>query len=178
MRTLVVYESIYGNTRQLAEAIADGCRQAGDASAIRLAEANPGSFADLGLLVLGAPTHAWGLSRAGTRKAAVANPAKGSPPAEAAADQPGMRELLAELPRLECPGAAFDTRLKAPGWLTGHAAHGIAHRLRQHGVQVLGRPESFFVTKQNQLRAGELERARAWGVELTERRARLAGSHH
>ena len=117
------------------------------------------------------------MSRATTRRTAITKPGKGSPPVEGAADQPGVRELLAELPRLECPGAAFDTRLKAPPWLTGRASHSIARRLKHHGVQLVGKPESFLVTKQNRLRPGELDLA-APGKELVDRRARLAGSHH
>jgi len=178
MRSLVVYESMYGNTRQIAEAIAAGLGEAGQASAIHVAEVNPAALAELGLLVLGGPTHAWGMTRPGTRKAAVAQADKAHLTVEGKADAPGIRELLAGLPRLECPGAAFDTRLDAPVMFTGQASRSIAHHLRKHGVQVLDH-RSFLVTRANKLRDdSELAKARAWGVELTARRAKLVGTHH
>src|SRR4051794_34303203 len=56
MRALIVYESMYGNTRQIAEAIAEGCRQAGEASVVRAASCDPAMLAGLDLLVIGGPT--------------------------------------------------------------------------------------------------------------------------
>ncbi|MFL6163802.1 MAG: flavodoxin family protein [Jatrophihabitantaceae bacterium] len=174
MRSLIVYESMYGNTRQIAEAIADGCRRAGEATTVRAAECEPAELADLGLLVVGGPTHAWSMSRPKTRDAAVTDAARGAPRLEAKPGEPGVRELLARLPRLDCPAAAYDTRIGGmPAMVTGHASAGIARRLRGLGTELLGR-QSFLVTRDNRLQPGELERARAWGVELTEQRAGIA----
>ena len=41
MKAVIVYQSMYGNTRQIAEAIADGCRLAGEATTVRAAECEP-----------------------------------------------------------------------------------------------------------------------------------------
>jgi hypothetical protein len=49
---------------------------------------------------------------------------------------------------------------------TGRASKGIARLLREHGFTLVARPESFLVTRDNQLRAGEQQRARAWGEKL------------
>jgi flavodoxin-like protein len=176
MRSLVVYESMYGNTRQVAEAIADGCRRAGPASTVRVADFDPGRLAELDLLVLGGPTHAWSMSRPKTRQAAITNSAPGRPPVEATPDEPGIRELLGRLSRPGCPVAVYDTRIGGPALMTGRASAAIARRLRRLGIRPIGKPRSFLVNRSSQLRPGELERARMWGIELTERRARLAGS--
>jgi hypothetical protein len=62
--------------------------------------------------------------------------------------------------------AAFDTRLDAPAMFTGRASKAIARLLRRHGATMAAEPESFVVTKDNRLRAGEEDRARAWGRQL------------
>jgi len=176
MRSLVVYESMYGNTRQVAEAIADGCRRAGPASVVRAADFDPSTLAELDLLVLGGPTHAWSMSRPKTRLAAITNPGHGTPPVEAKLDESGIRELLGSLGRPGCPVAVYDPRIGGPALITGRASAALAHRLRRRGVRPIGKPRSFLVNRASQLRSGELDRARLWGIELTEQRARLAGS--
>jgi len=72
--------------------------------------------------------------------------------------------------------AVYDTRIGGPALITGRASAAIAHRLRRLGVRPIGKPRSFLVNRASQLRTGELDRARLWGIELTEQRARLAGS--
>jgi hypothetical protein len=82
------------------------------------------------------------------------------------AEGPGVRELLELIPG--APGvhaAAFDTRLGSR--FSGGAARGLARALRKAGAVPVGRPEGFIVTGlTGPLRAGELDRARAWGREL------------
>ena len=120
------------------------------------------------LVVVGGPTHAHGMSRANTRKAAAdaaSKPGK-SLALEPDAAGPGLREWFASLGRLDAKVAAFDTRFKGPGILMGRASKGISKSLRRHGVTLVTKPESFFVTKDNQLRPGEEDRARAWGRQL------------
>lgn len=92
---LVVVESMFGNTEHLARAVADGLRDAGvDAAVVDVSAAPVDLSADLDLLVLGAPTHAFSLSRPSTRADAVR---QGASPERAAT---GMREWLsAVLPR-------------------------------------------------------------------------------
>jgi hypothetical protein len=176
MRALIVYESMYGNTRQIAEAIADGCRQAAEVSLVRAANFDPAALAGLDLLVLGGPTHAWSMSRPKTRDAAITDAAPGSPAVEAGPGESGIRELLKRLPGPRCPVAVYDTRIGGPAIFTGRASAVIARRLRRRGIRLLDRPRSFLVSRDNRLRPGELERARSWGAGLAVQRTGLANS--
>jgi len=168
MRALVVYESMYGNTRSVAEAIADGLGEEATVRVVRVADTDAALGPDTDLLVIGGPTHAHGMSRPATRRAAVTDAAKAgrnlTVEPDAAGD--GVRELLDRRPALGGAAAAFDTRLQGPAWFTGRGSKGIARGLRRLGCSLVARPESFLVTKQNRLVDGELERARQWGVAL------------
>ena len=168
MRVVVAYESMYGNTRRIAEAIANGLALSDDVAVVPVSQLEWEPLDVTELLVVGGPTHAHGMSRVNTRKAAVA--AAGKPGAtlivESDAEGPGVREWLATLRQLDIKAAAFDTRMKMPAFLSGRASRGIDKALRRHGVTIVAKPESFFVTKENRLRPDEEERARAWGRQL------------
>lgn len=159
MNAIVVYESMYGNTRSVAEAIAEGL---GGARVVSPAEL-PTAAAQCDLLVVGGPTHAHAMATARSRRAAV-EAARGT---SAATAGPALRDWLGELTRRDhASAAAFDTRADKPEWLTGAASHGIAKRLRRHGYNILD-TSSFLVTgSEGPLLDGELERARRWGAEL------------
>lgn len=85
MRAQVVVESSFGNTRAVAEAVAEGL---GDAE-VRSVETASHELAGIDLLVVGGPKHAFGMSREGTRAEAIRQGAPGGP------GQPGIREWLA-----------------------------------------------------------------------------------
>ena len=164
MATLVVYESWFGTTRELAQAIAAELHRHGEVSLLSVDDPAP-PLEGFELLVVGAPTHAHGLSSAATRDAALeqANSA-----GEVGA---GMRGWLQQLP----PGAGrraavFDTRFELPRLLVGSAARGVAKRLSRRGYELVVAPESFFVLgTPAELKAGELERAAAWARSLAGR---------
>ena len=71
MRALVVYESMYGNTHVVAQHIADGLRPTFEVDVVPVGEATPERVAVADLVVAGGPTHAHGLSRLSTWRAAV-----------------------------------------------------------------------------------------------------------
>jgi menaquinone-dependent protoporphyrinogen IX oxidase len=71
MRAIVVYESMYGNTHQVADAIGAGLGTAFDVSVVPVSQTGPDVLAGADLAVVGGPTHAHGITRAATRKAAV-----------------------------------------------------------------------------------------------------------
>src|SRR5437763_4142403 len=56
MNTFVIYDSQYGNTERIAQAIADTLRAFGQAQAIRVDPAHPASFQGVDLLIVGSPT--------------------------------------------------------------------------------------------------------------------------
>ena len=165
MRALVVYESMYGNTAAVAEAIAAALRSEGlDATVGPVTAIGPEDTAAVDLVVVGGPTHVHGMSRASTRKVAADDDANTSP---AATLEPGLREWLDELPSRDGTwAAAFDTRIDKPAIVTGSAAKGIRRRLERRGLRLVERPESFFVSAQNELLEGELARAADWGTAL------------
>ena len=166
MRAVVVYESMYGNTHRVADAIGRGLAGAGDVVVVPVAEAVPAVLADADLVVVGGPTHAHGMSRASTRKAAV-DQTKFDSSIDPSASGPGIRDWLASVPSIPLSAAAFDTRAgMAPAMLTGRASKGIAKQLHQHGCGLVAEPESFLVDKENHLQAGEEERALRWGAQL------------
>jgi flavodoxin-like protein len=172
----VVYESVFGNTRVIAEAIADGAREAGlDArvAVLEVAEATRDKIDGAALVVVGGPTHMRGMSKASTRqkalesmeKAAAGDP--GGTKARPGAEGPGVREWLDALPAQPHGrrAAAFDTRLPFP--LAGGASRPIAKGLRRHGFDVVAKPAGFVVEgAEGPLRAGERDRAKAWGAGL------------
>jgi flavodoxin len=170
MKALVVYESMYGNTRAVAEAIAEGL----GGSPVRAVHEAGEAPEQRDLLVVGGPTHMHGLTTALSRRmAAEAAKEDGHAALEPGATaELGLRAWLREL--VACEGvraAAFDTRLDRSTALTGTAARGIARRLRQRDYEVVA-TESFLVQDaEGPLEDGELERARAWGEQL----ARLVG---
>jgi hypothetical protein len=165
MNAIVVYESVFGNTRAVAEAVAEGL---GAVPVLPVHDAVTHTE-PLDLLVVGGPTHAHGLATTRSRHTAAhtveEHDAYHVEPDAAA--EPGLRSWLADIaPGAGRHAAAFDTRLDKPKLLTGAAAHGIARRLRRHRFDVIA-TESFLVKgSEGPLEAGELERARAWGAKL------------
>jgi len=144
MKTLVVYDSLYGNTEKIAQAIGDALT--GEVRVLRVGEVDPSELTTLDLLVVGSPTHGGRAS-------------------------PAMREFLDKIQAPALQGinvAAFDTRLTSR-WaaIFGYAAGRIAKSLKEKGATVIGSPQGFLVTgTEGPLKEGELERAAAWAKEI------------
>jgi hypothetical protein len=179
MRALVIYESMFGSTRTLAEAIADGLRPIADVRVVRAAEADSRVREGVDLIVAGAPTHAWSMPRANTRRGApsyAAKPGSGLVLEPGANEEPGVREWLKTLTPLQVDAAAFDTRINKPRLITGSASRAIGRALARRGAHLVAAPNSFLVDKRSHLIAGEVDRAREWGVLLS--RSAVLGSYH
>jgi len=168
MKAVIVYESLFGNTERVAHEIADALAQDGNRAVVAdVRGVGPDDLAGSDLLVVGAPTHAFSLSRPSTREDAVR---QGADPARAAF---GVREWLENLQAAfpvatERPQVAvFDTRVEKVRRLPGSAAKRAAKSLRSLGFPVLDRPTSFYVADvQGPVAAGESDRAHAWGTHL------------
>ncbi|MEV3983941.1 flavodoxin domain-containing protein [Nonomuraea sp. NPDC049758] len=163
MKALVVYESMYGNTERIAQAVAEGLatRMRAEVAEVGSAPAHVGD--EVTLLVVGGPTHAFSMSRASTRESAAQQAA-----GPLVSRDRGVREWLATLSTSSAGlcSAAFDTRVAKPR-LPGSAGRAVAKRLRRLGVRLAVPPCSFYVTgTQGPLVPGELERARQWGESL------------
>ena len=178
MGAAVVFESMLGNTRQVAEAVASGIRAARPDVDVTCTPAcsPPPDAARAELLVVGAPTYVRRLPGPRGRQGYLQGRAKSEqagkplPALDVTAGGPGVQEWLAVLPTAT-PGqtaAAFDTRLASP--FAGSAARRIARRLRRKSFPLAVPPQGFVVTGgEGPLRDGELERANAWGTALAER---------
>ena len=146
MFTLVVYDSKFGNTERIAQAIARGAATLGSVRVANIADAAPSLAAGPDLVLVGGPTQRRSMS-------------------------PGLRGFLEALPAGSLAGAAtasFDTRYRGSTWLMGSAAAEAAKGLQRAGSRLAAPPESFFMNRggpveRQSLEAGELERAEAWG---------------
>jgi flavodoxin len=56
MKAMLVYDSAYGNTEKIAQAIGDALGSQGEVKLVRAADARPEQLAGLDLLVVGSPT--------------------------------------------------------------------------------------------------------------------------
>jgi flavodoxin I len=146
MKTLVVYDSLYGNTEKIAQAIGDAV--SGEVKVVRAGEVDLSALKELDLLFVGSPTHG----------------GRPSPP---------MREFLDKVQSRALQGikvATFDTRHTSKFTLLfGYAAGRIAKSLKEKGGTLLLSPEGFFVEgTEGPLKDGELERAAHWAKEVVE----------
>jgi hypothetical protein len=165
MRALLVYESMFGNNRRLATAMAEGLGPDVTTEVVEVGIAPTTLPDDLDLLIVGGPNHTFGLSRPATRAQAVEE-----------TDEPlvsagiGLREWLEALPPVSrsIPFAAFDTRADKRAIRAIDRAGGtIAKRLRQRGLTPIDDVQSFLVGEMTgPLLYGETDRARAWGAAL------------
>ena len=127
MKALVVYESYWGNTAQIATAIAEGI--GADVPALHTDEATPEMLADVDLLVLGAPLMGFSLPREQMRQA-TGEDKKAPKPADTS--HPTMREWLGSLPQGTAKYATFETRFK---WSPGSAAGKMGRALESKGYR-------------------------------------------
>lgn len=153
MTMLVVYDSYFGNTEQIAEVVGDALGE--DVPVKRPSDVDVNALSSLAFLAVGAPTRAFRPSDA-------------------------IKEFLKTIPKDALQGvkvAAFDTRmdpedvgnpvLKIMVRLFGYAAEPIAKALVQKGGSLVGEPAGFVVLdSEGPLRDGELERAASWVASL------------
>ena len=168
MRALVVYESMYGNTRVVAGHVADGLRPTHEVTIVPVSQATEELVAGADLLVVGGPTHMHGVSSAASRRMAVQVAGKEGSTLRLDPDATGagLRDWLGRAGHGHALAAAFDTRLNGVPLFTGRAGRGIARLLRRHGYRLIAAPESFLVGPDTKLLDGQDSRATRWGAAL------------
>lgn len=161
-RAIVVYESMFGNTHSVADAVAEGLSTALDVTLVEVSHAPREVTDDIDLVVVGGPTHAFSMSRPSTRQSASD---QGADPETSGHD--GIREWIGAV---EAPEglltAAFDTKVLKPH-LPGSAAKSAGRKLKHRGFKKIDDPKTFYVTgTKGDLVDGEIDRARQWGTHL------------
>ena len=145
MKALVLYDSQYGDTEHIAQAIANALGEFGEVRAVRLDPAQPVEVQGLDVFIVGSPTQGW----------------RPTPAIQTFLEGTSSEELGG------LGGACFDTRFRLLRFMTGSAAKVMARKLKEKGVSLLAEPESFFVEgTEGPLRDGELERAAVWARML------------
>jgi flavodoxin I len=153
MKALVVFDSAYGNTEQIAKEIANGIG-AQNARTLRASDARAADLSGVELLVVGSPT------QGGRPTKAVQDFLKALPPG-------GLENIKT---------ASFDTRITKGGTGTfakifGYAANRIESDLKRYGGVHLS-SEGFSVKgREGPLQDGEMERARGWASKLVSQSA-------
>jgi flavodoxin len=148
VKASIVYDSVYGNTENIAKAMAEAIAPSGEARALRAGEASPSELRPLDLLIVGSPTH-------GGRPTAA------------------VQDFLGKLTQQSLKGikvAAFDTRATSKlAKIFGNAAGRIGGHLTKKGGVLAAPPEGFFVVgTKGPLKEGELERAVVWAKGISE----------
>lgn len=146
MQTVVIYDSKFGNTEKIAQAIGRGLSAFADVRVMSTGEVTLAGQPDL--LLLGGPTQKRGAS-------------------------PGLRQFMDALPDAlrGVPAAVFDTRYRGAHWLMGSAAEKAAEAIQEAGGELVAEPEGFFIGRKGPmerqtLEAGEIERAEQWAASV------------
>jgi flavodoxin len=155
MKILVVYDSIFGNTEQIARSICKAIGSQKGVSILRVGEAKSEALAGLDLLIVGSPTRAF-------------------------RPTPGIQNLLRKIPWNDLKGvkvAAFDTGIPSEDIQSpigrffvnafGYAAKPVADKLVRKGGELVIPPEGFHVKgTEGPLKEGETERAADWARRI------------
>ncbi len=147
MKTLIIYDSLYGNTGKVAQAVAKGL--VGEVKILRVSETSAADLRSADVLIVGSPTH-------------------GGRPSQA------MQQFLNAIPAHalgNVRAAAFDTGMpmdNKQGFIRfivkffGYASKRLASILKSKGAIIVAAETFFVLGKEGPLKQGELERAAAW----------------
>ena len=171
MTAMVVFESMFGGTQAVAEAVAAGIASCGltvdvveVGRVVGDGDRAPWRAPDVLLMAVGGPTHLHGMSTNGSRTQARSH-------GPTVSGLTGIDRWLASGPDLVAgtPVAAFDTAWGTPD--SGSAARAIAERLQALSGHLVVPPMSFQVAGTTTGPSdAELERAFGWGAALVSAR--------
>ena len=143
-KAIVIYHTQFGNTEKIAKEVASGIGEQGiDVDCIRVEEVQVDKLKEYDLLVIGGPTHGFGMSKP-------------------------MKEFIEKLERVDLHNKkafAFDTKNRSRFW--GSAAKGIEKRLKRLGLNIV-KPAASAIVKglKGPLEDGLEEKFKQIGVEL------------
>jgi flavodoxin I len=157
MKALVIYDSQYGNTEKIAQAIGQALGSPEQVTILKVNQVKPGQITGIDLLIVGSPTQQFRSTSA-------------------------VKDLLNGIPKNGLKGvrvAAFDTRFTEKKIkdtssvlsffvrIYGFAAKTISDKLKEKGAELVLPPEGFYVEDmEGPLKAGELERAAEWARQI------------
>ena len=156
MKAMVVYDSVFGNTEKIAQAIGRALGSPEDVEIVQVGNVKSEQLAGLTLLIVGSPTRQFSPTGATT-------------------------SFLKNIPRNGLKGVkvtAFDTRFTVSAVekvrilaffvkIFGYAAEPSADRLEKKGAELAVPPEGFYVSDtEGPLLEGELERAADWAKQI------------
>jgi flavodoxin I len=155
MKALVIFDSFFGNTEQIARAIGAALAGDFDVEVVRVGEFKPEQLSAVQLLIVGSPT-------------------RGFRPT------PAINSFIDAMPAGGLKGveiAAFDTRVTAEdvhnivytpmAKIFGFAAKPMSDKLARKSGHITVPPEGFVVAgEKGPLKEGELERAAAWARQI------------
>lgn len=142
---IVVFDSKFGNTGEIAKSLADGLQKAGlDVDCLNMRDVKVESLADYDLIAVGAPTQAFTASKP-------------------------MKDFLGKLESVQTlkgkRGFAFDTKFASR--LSGSASKYIESRLSRLGIEIIRERQSAIVKKsEGPLEEGESEAFERIGFEI------------
>lgn len=148
MKVMIIYDSVYGNTEQIAKTVAGAFQDQSELKVLRATEVNPEQVKEVGLVIFGSPT-------------------QGGKPTQV------VQDLINRIPEQVFKGrnfAIFDTRITSKlAGIFGYAAGKMAGTLKSKGSNLVVTPEGFFVKgTKGPLKDGELERATSWAKGIAE----------
>ena len=156
MKIIIVYDSVYGNTKEIAQAIVQGCQGDHEITLLKGDQSKIDDLEESDLLIVGSPTHGgWYIESIKSFLNAI--------------PENGLRNK---------PSAAFDTgsSKENEGFLIkfilnlfGYASPRIAKALTNKGATMLGSETFFVLGTEGPLKEGEVDRAQNWAKMLIDK---------
>ena len=155
MKIWIVYDTLYGNTEQIAQTIKEGMGKGNEVELVKADKANFQDIAKVDMLLVGSPTHGGWFTEP-------------------------VKKFLHSIPQMGLQGkraAAYDTstsKENESGFVKlvidffGCASKRIAKELNKKGTKLLTSETFFVIGKEGPIQDGEMERAKAWAKGLVE----------
>jgi flavodoxin len=140
MKSVVIYDSAFGNTKKIAEIIG----KAVNAKVVSVREVQASDLEEFELIIVGSPINAW-------------------------RPLPSITDFLNSIKKGSLEGikaTTFDTRVKL--FIHGDAMNKMANSLKESGADIFIAPEAFYVQggKEDSLLEGEVEKAQEWAKSI------------